>query len=193
MLWYEFLVPAVAANLLIRLDAVTLDPYWAFSDLVSRSRGIAADPWNPPEKMRRAVFRRYLYLVLVGVGLTLYDSDISTIDVAIVGAATAGLLLWPILYHGLPLGVARSDWMLVPLYTFGVLGGFVASALFGHYATNFAYEQSNGDIVRWALDEAIKSLIWLLIVSAFAAFYFGAMGTLRKRAQRRADADFERK
>jgi hypothetical protein len=191
VLWYEFLVPVVLANLLIRLDSVALDPYWAYSDVLAHIRGVDSDLWNPPERMRRAVFRRYLYLVLVGVGLTVYDGEMSAFDMGVVGAGTAGLLLWPMLYHGLPYGISRSDWEFWMLYGFGVVGGFGASAVFGHYATTFVYDESNGDVVRWARDEIMKPVIWFVIVSAFAALYFGVAGSLRRRAHRRVEASGE--
>lgn len=190
MKWYEVLLPAVLANLLIRVDGLLVGPYWAFSEIVAGMGGTDADLWYENQRVRLAVFRRFFYLGLVGAAFSLYDADASGWDVALIGFIAATLLLWPIVFHGLPLGVARTDLLLVPLYT-SMLGGFAASAAFGHAAVSFAREQSEGDLGRWARDQAMEAAIMFVLSLAFSAFFIGSYTRLKEKKRKRDSRGYE--
>ena len=191
MEWYEVLLPAVAADIAIRLDSVVIGPYWAFSEVIAGMGGTDVDLWYPKQTVRWSLFRRFFYLAAMGAAVDLYYGGVSGWDVALIAGVAAGLLFWPMVFHGLPLGVARSDWQLIPLYA-SVVGGFVASALFGQYAIDFIREQSGGDVAGWARDEAVKWAISFVLVFAFTAFFNGSNSSLRKRKRRREARGYER-
>jgi hypothetical protein len=189
--WYEVILPAVGADIAIRLDSVVIGPYWAFSEVIAGMGGTDVDFWYSKQTVRWSLFRRFFYLALMGAALDLYYGGVSAGDVALIAAVAAGLLLWPMVFHGLPLGVAKSDWQLIPLYV-SVIGGFVASALVGQYAIDFIREQSGGDVAGLARDEAVKWAISFVLVFAFTAFYSGSSSSLRKRKRRREAQRYER-
>jgi hypothetical protein len=191
MEWYEVLLPAVAVNLAIRLDSLVIGPYWAFSEVIAGMGGTDVDFWYSKQTVRFSIFRRFFYVAAMGAALDLYYGGVSGRDAALIGAISAGLLLWPIVFHGLPLGVAKNDWQLIPLYV-SVIGGFISSALFGQYAVDFIREQSGGDLVGWARDEALKWAISFILVLAFTAFFQGSYSSLRERKRRREARGYER-
>jgi hypothetical protein len=129
MLWYELLVPAVLTALAIRLDSVLIGPYWAFAELVAGMGSIDAEWWYEQRTLRFGVVRRLLYVVAMGAALSALDEELRSVDLGIVGVTTAALLLWPIIFHGLPHGVFKSDWQLLPTYG-GLVIAFGSLAIF---------------------------------------------------------------
>lgn len=135
MLWYEFAVPALVVALLVRLDAIAIGPYWSWIEMLSElgdDRGSG--------RQRRAAFARRIALPgIVGfVLIAFWPGNYTPFDTAWVGAAGAGLLLWPLLFHGPPWGVSTSR--LSVLYS-SLAIAFSACGWFGGAMAGFAHAE----------------------------------------------------
>lgn len=191
MTWYAVLVPAVIVNVLIRLDGFLLGPYWAFSELVPGLGSTDADFWLASKRIRRAVIRRFTYPGVALFFFTLYDLELVWPEAALIGTVTACLLLWPMVFYGLPLGVARTDWLLLPLFV-GVIGGFAASAVTGHYIASAIIEEAGGDWIGWLRDQIVGAAIGLIATVLFAAFFRESASRLVEKKRRREAGGYER-
>jgi hypothetical protein len=190
MTWYFVLIPAAATAVVIRIDSVLIGPYWTFMEVVPGMGGTDVDWWYSRPTLRWAVTRRYAYLVLLGAFLSIIDADLATTDAAVIGVVTAGLLLWPLLFHGLPLGVAKSDWQLIPLYL-GVIVSFAAAPVVGVLAVEYVEEQSDGDVPGWLKDQVFEVLFWPLVLFIGTAFFLGSYKSLRNRKREREEEGYE--
>jgi hypothetical protein len=191
MSWYAVLIPAAFTALAVRLDAVWIGPYWSFMELVPGMGGVDVDFWYEQSQRRWAIVRRYAYVALVpGVGVTVVVDGSTAWDAALVGAVTAGLILWPLLFYGLPLGVMRSDWQLAPLYT-GVVISFVAAAATGSMMVDYVREQSRGDVVGWLQEQYVEAIFWPAIWAVAVAVFVGAYRSLRLKKRERDERGYE--
>lgn len=186
MIWYEVLVPAALCALLIRLDAKLIGPYWSFYEVVSGMGGAEADFWYTVSTIRWAIVRRFLYVVFLGAVVSIAVPTLSPGDATVLGVTTAALLLWPIVFHGLPAAVSFRDWQLYVIYG-AVVAAFGASAAFGHLAVDFIRAQAGDDLAGYLRDSIMQWLVSLLIGLSGAAFFHGSLESLkRKRRARQA-------
>lgn len=189
MPWYQLVLPAALTALVIRLDAVWIGPYWTFMEVVPGMGGTDVEWWYERPTLRWAIARRYLYVVLLGVALAFVDDELTIWDAALVGAFVAGLLLWPIVFHGLPYGIAPSDWQLIPLYL-GVVMSFTGAGATGWLAIEYIREQSGGDVGKWITDKAGETALFWLIGIAGYAFFRGSLSSLREKKRKREEGSY---
>lgn len=186
--WLEVVVPSAVTALVIRVDSLFVGPYWSVSELVSgmgslyESYGKTRSHW--------AMVRRFVYPAITGFAVGWIDADLGPSGAAVLGTVTALLLLWPIVFHGLPLGVARNDWLLVPLYL-GFTLAFAASAMLGWFFIDYARAQGHGSALRYLKEQGLEWAITAVLGAVFIAFYGGAQSRLRERASQRRDRGYE--
>jgi hypothetical protein len=179
-------LPAVLTALAIRADAVLIGPYWTFTAIVPGLEGVDADMWYERPALRNAIIRRYAYVALASAAMSALFAEWGTWHAGVLGGAIAGLLLWPIVFHGLPYGVLRRDWQLAPLYL-GVVLSFLSAAIVGELMWGYVDAQANGDPVRWLRDHALEGLFWAAMTLMGTAFFRGALGSLRTKSRARYD------
>lgn len=150
----ETLIPSVILALLIRLDSIFIGPYFSFSEIVRGMGGIEAKFWYPERRIRLGIVRRFLWPAVVG-GLTAWAfPEQSLLRGAVLGIGAAGLLLWPMVFHGLPRGVAKNDWLLAPLYI-SVVIGFALGGFLGASIANFL----GSEIEKVGLGDFLQQLL----------------------------------
>lgn len=166
--WPVVLLPATFTAMVIRLDAKFVGPYFALSSLISATEGPDARDFYTDPARRRALIRRFLYPVILGFILGWFVT--SSVDIAAAGAVTAGLLIWPVLFHGLPLGVSRRDWEIPVLYlSFSV--SFALLAIGGSRLKVLLVAFSNGDVAGWLARQALSAtLFWVLAIMGAGVF-----------------------
>ena len=136
MHWFAFVAPVVAIALLARLEAILVRPYWSWIEMLPDE---ATEDAGTVRERRRSLWRRVTIPGVVCFVLSIgwpriYDLG----DIAIVGLGSAALLLWPIVFRGLPWGV--SGWRLTFLYS-SLVGSYAASSVTGGYIGQFARAQ----------------------------------------------------
>lgn len=183
--WPAVVGPAVVLALTIRTDARLIGPYFALSELVPGYEGLDAKHWYEDQLMRFAVFRRFMYPLLAGLVLTEFDYPFG--DVIAVAAMAAGLLLWPVLFHGLPRGVSRRDWEVPAIYTL-FLTGFIGAAAGGHHIHNFMRMAGGGSIFEFLRQTGVEALVWLLIGASGHALMRPIFESARRKLIRREEA-----
>jgi hypothetical protein len=182
------LLPPVVTALLIRLDSVFVGPYWSATELVSgmgslyESYGRRRTGW--------AVTRRFAYPAIMGFVIAWMERDLSAGGAALLGGLTAFLLLWPIVFHGLPRGVSRSDWMLLPLYG-GFIVAFASGAVFGFFLFEYVRAQGNGHPLEYIRDKGLDWALAAVILFIGGSFWGGAQSRIRQRKRQRDDRGYE--
>jgi hypothetical protein len=185
--WVEVLLPAALCALAVRVDSQWLGPYWSFLDLVT-GMGMLFES-HGRRRMSWAIYRRVLYPLFLGFFIAWLDPSLTVSGAATIGAVSALLLLWPVIFHGLPLGVARRDWLLLPLYA-GFITGFAASAAVGRYLLAFARAQGSGDVASYLREQGLAWLVTSIIAIAAVSFWGGASSRLRERKDRRDEEGY---
>lgn len=104
--WPWVVLPALLCALVVRLDAKLIGPYFSIGSILGATEGVFAWQWYEDNKLRNAFFRRMLYPVLLG--FCLGWTSLTQLDLASVGALTALLLLWPLVFHGIEWPVPRG-------------------------------------------------------------------------------------
>lgn len=114
MTWWEALIPAVIGALAIRLVAVLSPKYFSWVEIFSEDM----DEGKQTRTVRRRAMASRLAVPFVTVGLTrlFWQQDMSYWSAAVIGLLTSFLILWPVLFHGLPYGLLRKDWLIYPVY-----------------------------------------------------------------------------
>ena len=165
MLEWPVMVGAVTATaLLVRLDSRMFGPYFALSDLLPGAGGELFVDLVRSGDTRRSVVRRLAYPFLLG-GFFRAVFDLPVWEVAAAGGLTCGLLLWPLIFGGLPKGVATSDWQLPVLY--GSYGGlYVGMAVAGAYSWDWLQATVDGEFWSWVGDQVLP----ILVVALFLLF-----------------------
>jgi hypothetical protein len=181
MPWWEAVIPAILTALVIRIDALWLGPYFALSELVAGMQGLEGFALADRD-LRWAFIRRFAYPGLASMALSLVDRTLTYGDAVVVGGLTAGLLIWPVAFHGLPRGVAPKDWWLAGIYG-GLVAAFCAFAGFAHFAANFARTEGGGDVLKFLYEEGSRALIFLAVGATGSAFF--GRGFTRVREQKR--------
>jgi len=176
MSWYAFLLPVVLIALAVRLEATLIGPYWAWVEMI---------PFDPEEDRSRPSARRNAFLrrvaipgVLAFALVALWPETYSLLNSAILGAAGAGLLLWPIIFHGLPWIYTgrRLVWIYLSL-----LGAFAASGATGAYIAMFA--RADDGLLHF-LQENVIGIIFGGIVTLFLT---GTLTSISSYASRHRD------
>lgn len=164
------MVGAVTATaLLVRLDSRLFGPYFALSDFLPGAGGELFVDLVRSGDTRRSVARRLAYPLLLG-GFLRAVLDMPVWEVAAAGGLTCGLLLWPLVFGGLPKGVASSDWQLPVLYgSYAVL--YVGMAVAGVYIWDWLQATVDGKFWSWVGDQVLPVLV-VAIVLLFARTIF---------------------
>ncbi len=169
--WLTFLLPAMATAIVVRWDAVKIGPYFALSDLISAMPPTQARMFYEDTVLRRALYRRFVYPFLLGVVLG-GTTDMAMTDVTAVGVVTALLLVWPVVFQGLPWYVPTRTWHLPALYV-SFLIAYGALTLSGALVSSLFLRVTRGEIVDWVTNELLANgIVWL--VGLFAVSVFGA-------------------
>lgn len=182
--WYDVLIPAVAAALIIRADARLVGPYWAFSELLPGVGSIYADFGRERSLYRPAVVRRLLYALLPGIYVGIRYDGLSPLDAAIPGAVALLLILWPVVFHGLPVA-SGVGWLLAMYAALVVLFGSL-SAL-AYEAVEFM-ERDAGSFTDYLVTKGIEVGIELALIAIAGSVLLVAWRALRRAAP---SADWE--
>ena len=186
--WYAVLIPAAVTALVIRADARLIGPYWTFLELIPGLEGVDADFWYERPTLWFAIIRRYAYVASAGAVMAIVRDEWSVDDAALLGAAVVGLLLWPIVFHGLPYGVLRRDWQLIPLYI-GVVASFVSASVVGRLAVDYVNAQADGHPLDWVKENAAEAIFWAVVGATGTAFFRGSYQSLREKKRDREQAE----
>lgn len=186
--WPVVVLPAIITAIVIRFDAKIIGPYFALSSLVSGTEGLWANDFYTDPARRRALIRRFLYPVILGFSLAWFVP--STVDVAGAGGITAGLLIWPILFHGMPVGVSRRDWEVPVLYA-SFLIAFPLLAMGGSSLKGLLMAFSNGDAPHWLAEQALWSILRWILGIMFGALYGWMFTRVKAKTIRRGEVAYE--
>lgn len=157
MTWYEFAVPSVFIALLVRLEATFVGGYWSwielFPDIEEESAATRAT-------RRKSLWRRVAVPGVVAFAIAaVWPARFDEAACALVGLGGAALLLWPIVFHGLPWGMRTSDWQVPALYG-GLLVAFAASGWLGGHIVHWSMQQEGG------LGEVLRENVISLVIGA---------------------------
>ena len=145
--------------LVTRLDAKVVGPYFALSSVIAASEGIGSRFWYTDSQRRLALARRFAYPCLAGFFLA-WTKEAAT-DIAATGALSAGLLVWPVIFGGLPWYVPRRSWHLLALYSTFIVGCGLAS-LSGLALQRLVLRFAEGDVSGWLAEQMVSTiLLWL--------------------------------
>lgn len=175
--WPIVVIPAFVLALAIRIDAKLLGPYFSFSELVS---GFGFQFLIFRRSTRAALIRRLLYPLLVGFVCSILG--VSGASLAGIGALAAILLIWPVVFHGLPAGVSRRSFA-VPLLYVSLLVSYGGLTLFGGFIAEVMRQAGEGDIWAYVREEFRDWAITALVVLIFTTFGRGAQARLDRRAR----------
>jgi hypothetical protein len=112
--WWEALIPAVLGAVSIRAVALLSPTYFSWVELFSDLSPEGAES----QKIRRQTMLARLFVPFVVVALTrfLWQQDMSYWSAGSIGLLIGFLMLWPIVFQGLPFGILKRDWLLWPIY-----------------------------------------------------------------------------
>ena len=178
LVWYEALLPAVGIAMLVRAEALLIGPYWAWIELLP-----SLDEDANSRKLRRwSIVRRTAVPGVIAFGMVnLWRRVYTESDVVVVAVIAAGLLLWPIVVHGLPLGVMARDWELLIIYG-ALIASFASSAWIGARTAGWVHREY-GDFGSFLRQEALGFGLGLLV----AAFAGGIIDSISRKASSRED------
>lgn len=178
--WPIVVIPAFVLALIIRIDAKLLGPYFAFSELIS---GFGFEFLIFQRSTRAAMIRRLLYPLLVGFVCSILG--VAGASLVGVGALAAILLIWPVVFHGLPVGVSQRS-LAVPLLYISLLVSYGGLTLLGGYIAEIMRQAGEGDILVYVRESFRDWALTGLVVLFFTTFGRGAQARLDRRAR---DAD----
>lgn len=174
--WPLVIIPAAVIAIAVRLDAKLLGPYFALSELVP---GFGSDLMVSDKTTRHAMIRRLVYPFLVGAGISVFG--VSGLSLAAVGLLGAALLLWPIIFHGLPYGISKRSRLLWVLY-FSLLVSYGGLSLLGGFVIELMREAGDGDIGKYVSENFRDWVITALVVTIFTAWGTGARNALTRQS-----------
>lgn len=180
--WLDFVIPAIATALVIRIDSLVIGPYFAVSELISGMGGMELQFWYRDSTIRLALLRRFLYPVLLGFVLHALGRDLGSVMSA--GALTWGLLIWPAVFHGLPHGVSRRDWQVPAMYL-SLLIGYAALARVGAYAAEVVKAAGDGSYANYVSENVGAAVVHILLGLGSTAFFKGSVASLAKKRDKR--------
>jgi len=178
--WLYFTLPAIACALCVRLDAKIIGPYFASSSLIGGWEGSHARTFMERGPLRSAVLRRFLYPVALGFAASWLP--LSWWEVPLCGLFAGILLIWPVIFSGLPWGIVRRGWVLPAFYAaFAV--SYLALAGFGLSLQRLLLLTSQGDVAGWFADQLLAAILF----GALGLFASGAVGKLFSTLTREQD------
>lgn len=186
--WYWIVVPSVLTALTIRLDAMLIGPYFTFQSIVYGWEGVDGEHWYEAEPLRWAVTRRFAYPFLLGTILAL--SGLSQIEVGVAGFLSAGLLIWPAVFNGLPYGVSRRDWQVPAIYVL-LLILFFGLSVASWYMVELMRTAANGNLWDYFFGLLRDWLITAVLIAFGIAFFRGTFTSLRMKQRARGNTGGE--
>jgi hypothetical protein len=175
--WPLVVAPAAIIALAVRLDAKLLGPYFALSELIP---GFGNDLMVGDRVTRAAMIRRLFYPLIVGAAASFFG--VFGLSLASVGFIGAGLLLWPIIFQGLPYGVSRYSKTLPILYV-SFLISYAGLSLAGGYIVDVMRQAEGGDLAKYVAENFRDWAITGLVVAVFTSWGHGAQNALRRRSR----------
>lgn len=104
------------------------------------------------------------------------------------GLLTAGLLLWPMVFHGLSERVSRRDWELPVLYgSFSLAYGTLAVS--GALVWQLVEFASDGDLRRWTADQLLGTFGFWIAAVLLGGIYTAAGKRLKGKVDQRSTVD----
>lgn len=181
MTWYEVLVPAAIIALGARLEANLLGPYWSWVELLPD----ISDENNHTARQRRSALARRIAIPGIAAFLLaiLWPGHYDSWDGALIGAIGAGLIIWPLVFHGIPWGLSIGRSVL--LYG-SFVGAYSVSGYLGAHIA--AYTTERGGVGAF-LEENLLSMIFSSVLLVFLSAVFDRTSTTVSR--RRSEPDFE--
>lgn len=169
--WPIVVIPAFILALIVRIDAKLLGPYFSFSELIP---GFGNELLFSQKSTRAALVRRLLYPLAIGLIISSWDSmDVSRSSLVAIGLLGSILLLWPIVFHGLPRGIsARSK--LIPVLYLSLMISYGGLALSGGYVADIMRNAGDGDIWAYVRESFRDWFITGLVVLFFTSIGRGA-------------------
>lgn len=130
---------------------------------------------------RNALFRRIAIPGIIGLVMALlWPNHYGELEVAIIGGGAAGLILWPMTFHGRPYGVRGFSSLL--LYG-SFVGAFIAAGALGAHIA--AIVESQGGPATYLKNEGVGAL--MLFVATL--FFTGALDKLSSASAKRGEKD----
>lgn len=179
----DSVLPAVICAIAIRLDSRLIGPYWSVSEIVAGMGGFEVELFYSVVRHRFAIIRRFTFPGVAGAVTALIWAEDALARGALMGGLCALLLLWPLLFHGLPWGVARNDWLLLPLYV-ALLVGFALSGFMGASIVGVVRAEA-GDL--GLLEYARRLVLPFAGVWLMKRAFSGSFDRLKRMAQDRAE------
>ncbi|EMY36009.1 hypothetical protein D477_001334 [Arthrobacter crystallopoietes BAB-32] len=176
--WPIVIVPAAVIALAVRVDAKLLGPYFALSELIP---GFGNDLMVSDKMTRAAMIRRLAYPFLIGAGISVFG--VSGLSLAAVGFLGAALLLWPIIFHGLPYGISKRSKMVWGLYL-SLLISYGGLSLLGGYVIELMREAGEGNIGKYVSENFRDWIITAVVVTIFTAWGRGARNALNRQSRK---------
>ena len=163
MTWWFLVFTSVSIALAVRILALFGPAYFTWLELI---------PYLGEDQPEHASLRsRTLRLRLAVPFLILFTAGLAPLapvalwEAAVAGAAGAGLLLWPMVFHGYPYGIFRWQWVLVPAYG-SLVGLFAVSASLGAFTASLVTGRAEGvhplleNLAYAALMASGAALLW---------------------------------
>jgi hypothetical protein len=182
--WVAVLLPAVAVALVVRLDARMVGPYFALSELVPGYSGLDAHFFYVARKLNLALVRRFAYPAITAAILGAFGYPL--VDALAAVGVGACLLLWPVVFHGLPRGVSRRDWEVPAIYGL-MLVGFLGAGASGYYAVDWMRFLGDGSARDFLVQSGGEALFWFLVGVLATAFMRPVSERLGEKKEVRAD------
>lgn len=183
--WTLVLLPAMSIALIVRWDATKIGPYFALSDLISALPPTNARDWYEDKQLRRALQRRFLYPVLLGISLQ-WLTNLAMTDICAAGFLTAALLLWPLIFQGLPWWIPTKTWHLPMLYL-SFLIAYTTFTLGGALLQVLLARITDGDVINWLTNELLSTaIVWAFGLFALSVFNMARRRTDDEASRRRA-------
>ncbi|MFC7362486.1 hypothetical protein [Nocardioides astragali] len=165
-----------------------MGPYFALSSVISGTEGISARYWYEEGPLRRAFVRRFLYPGIAG--FVLGWTHLSKVDVIAVGPLAAGLLLWPMVFVGLPWYVPRHSWHLPTLYASFVVA-YGASCGIGLAVQRLVVDFADGNVAGWLAEQLVFTLIFSVVAAVSVAVFRAAFASTTAVTRNREAAGSE--
>ena len=163
MLWYQYIIPATAIALAVRAEAIFIGPYWAWLELIPE---LGSDS----RTRRLDLVRRIAIPGIACFALNqLWPATYSALDASLIGMTSGLLLLWPLIFRGLPWQLRTGDLTVFLLY--GSLVVLFASAAWLGATVSGWINDDYGSL--WAFTrEELPSVLFGVLITAFAAGVF---------------------
>jgi len=181
---YTFL-PALLLVALIRVDAKLVGPYFSTGELLPSFGGRDSSSFYTKGTLPFALIRRLAYPVIMGVFYSFISSDPA---LALIGGLMTGfLLVWPAwIAPNPPAGVSTRD-ALYHLFYLSVLLSAGALTLIGFYFVEVITYLSDGDPLRYLVDNLFVFLATLVLSLVLPAFTSGVGKSLSEKARLRTE------